>query len=488
MQDEPEVGGPGSSEPLVLRPVGESERIFALDVLRGFAIFGIFLVNIVFFGRPLMTFTGPIGGEDASTGEVVAWAISEVFFEFKFISLFSLLFGVGMAVQLARATATGRSFAALFARRLAILGVFGLVHALGFWYGDILFLYACSGFGLLVLARCRPRTLLITAAAMFLSVFVLTGTIGAIQIALGDRSGGEPAVALDDPVEATVVGAGEVAEKVAAGTAEEGNDGREVEEVAAEDEPRSIAEGLREQPFGTVVEFVKESPQEVFLDGLSDLERVAFGDGPFLAAVAVRGFIWLMIVVQSVFTLFWRILATFLAGAAMMKLGFFGESGHRWQRRLLAVGVLVGLPLEIGAAVLAHGATFGQSWVWLAGEGLHFFGSLLLCLGYVGGVTILVRRGRRGWLARGLAAVGRMALSNYLLQTLVASFVMYWWGLGLFDTFSRPQMFLLVVVVFPLQIVGSVIWLRFFRAGPFEWLWRSLTYLRPQPLFRAAGR
>ena len=196
----------------------------------------------------------------------------------------------------------------------------------------------------------------------------------------------------------------------------------------------------------------------------------------------MRSIVYTFILIQMVFSFGWRILALFLAGAALMKLGFFERRRARWQRWCLVLGLGIGLPGEIVATWIDHRADFG-SWTWLWASVLHNLASLALCLGYVGLVLVLVRDGR-SLLARGVAAVGRMALSNYLLQTLTATFVMYWWGLGQFGTWERPRLLAFVVAVYVAQMILSVAWLRVFRMGPAEWLWRTLTYLRPQPILR----
>jgi uncharacterized protein len=118
---------------------------------------------------------------------------------------------------------------------------------------------------------------------------------------------------------------------------------------------------------------------------------------------------------------------------------------------------------------------------------LHEFGSVLTALGYVGTVCLLVYGGVLGFLGKGLASVGRMSLSNYLAQSVSTTFIMYWWGLAWFGDVSRPQQVGLVCAVFTGQMIISTMWLRFFTMGPMEWLWRSATYLRLQPIRRTAS-
>ena len=182
--------------PPPLGPVKERERIVALDVLRGFALLGIFMVNMQFFAMPFGELISPDFYDGASIGDVLAWGFVKAFFEYKFISLFSLLFGAGLIIQMTRAEARGRRFVPLYLRRLLVLAVIGLVHGFGLWYGDILFVYACAGLVVFLCRRWRPKTMLIIAGAIvgFFSGVQLLAAVG-IFIWSVWFSGGESATA-----------------------------------------------------------------------------------------------------------------------------------------------------------------------------------------------------------------------------------------------------------------------------------------------------
>jgi uncharacterized protein len=217
----------------------------------------------------------------------------------------------------------------------------------------------------------------------------------------------------------------------------------------------------------------------------TDAETLAYAEGPMLATLTIRGLSWLMMMVFILISGFGlRVVATFCIGAALMKLGFFSPSWSRWHRRLALWGIGVGLPLEILTALMGLATDFEISLLKVAAEMTHYVGSLALAFGYLGAVTGIVTSGRLTALSQGIAAVGRTALSNYLGQTLIATTIMYWWGLGLFGSVSRPAQIGLVCAIYALQVVVSVLWLRSFRIGPMEWLWRSLTYREPQPFLR----
>ncbi len=181
---------------------------------------------------------------------------------------------------------------------------------------------------------------------------------------------------------------------------------------------------------------------------------------------------------------FWRVGGSILLGMALYKWGVLtGERSDRLYRRLVAGGVL-------GVGVILAGVWYIEANDWSAGAALfwrqfNYVGSLLVAGGYVGLVTLHVRRRPEGPLTRAFAAVGRTAFTNYLLQTVVATSVFYGHGLGLFGSVSRIEALAMVVAFWPLQVALSVLWLRAFRFGPVEWVWRTLTYGERQPLWRS---
>ena len=115
-------------------------------------------------------------------------------------------------------------------------------------------------------------------------------------------------------------------------------------------------------------------------------------------------------------------------------------------------------------------------------------GASALCLGYVGTILLITNRGPGTIIGKMVGSAGRMALTVYLSETIISTFVMYHWGLGKFDTFTRVELIGFVVAVYAALVVFATIWMHFFRVGPMEWLWRSLSYLRPIPLTRSTGK
>ncbi len=432
------------------RPVQEGERIAALDVLRGFALMGIFLVNIQFFSLPILDAPGLLTLGDAPAGEVWGWAFIRTFCELKFVSLFSLLFGMGMAVQLIRAKAAGRPFVGYYLRRTFVLALFGLTHALLLWYGDILFLYACVSLLLFALCGLNARVLL-TICAILVGISVLVSTsMAALQwVAAEAQMSATSSTAAASPTS----------------------------DVASDD---SVAVVASPRGFDAISAAQFDPSRDVWREG----EVLAYTEGPLADAFAFRSLSYAFALIGGIVGYGWHVLSMFLLGAALIKLDFFSRDKHHWHRRLLWASGGAGVVLEATSTTICMGLNFDLGPLGIVAAMLHEIGSYALCLGYVGGVTLLVHAGVLGWLQHAIACVGRTALSNYLGQTVIATSIMYWWGLAWFGELSRPRMIGLVFVIYATQMLVSTLWLRVFRIGPMEWLWRSLTYLKPQPLLR----
>ena len=179
---------------------------------------------------------------------------------------------------------------------------------------------------------------------------------------------------------------------------------------------------------------------------------------------------------------FWRVGGTMLLGMALYKWGVLTDERSNRLYGLLAAGGLAGV------GVVLAGVLFIEVNDWSAGVALfwqqfNYWGSFLVAGGYIGLVTLYVRWRPRGPVTRAFAAVGRTAFTNYLLQTLVATTLFYGHGLGLFGSVSRAEALVFVAAVWVAQVALSVLWLRVFRYGPVEWLWRTLTYQERQPLW-----
>ena len=462
-------------------PVPESERLRTLDLLRGFALLGIFMVNMQFFAMVFSEIFKPSVYDDAPLIDVLAWGFVKTFFEYKFISLFSLLFGAGMVMQMMRADAKGRRFVPTYLRRMAVLAMIGLIHGYLLWYGDILFVYAVGGTLLLIARKWRPRTLLITAGGIIGFFFVAQLTIGVIVF--GAMGGFDTGSNVDAEPVAAAMDAEQPVDPPAADVVEEAQEAKDEEVEEAEPEIWSEKNPKLAERFPWMA-VMFDARFDFTSDGWETAETRAYAEGPFTEALAFRAFTYTLAILMAVVGYGWRVLATFLIGAAFMKLGFFNPAARRWHRRLFIFGLAIGVPCELANAWLTYLAAGENIGLALFGAALHEPGSLLMCVGFVGATGMIVNSGAIPRLVRAISAVGRLALTNYLLQTVVATGLMYSWGLGYFGDIPRPWQIVLVLGIYAIQIPLSVVWLRFFTIGPMEWIWRSLTYNSRQPMRR----
>ncbi|MCA9286879.1 MAG: DUF418 domain-containing protein [Phycisphaerales bacterium] len=424
-----------------LAPVGEGERIVALDVLRGAALFGIVMANLPFFSLPFLQVVGGPTTERLAPWDAAAWLLVQSLVNYKFISLFSLLFGAGFMVQAARAASAGRSVAPTYLRRLLVLGLIGLVHALLLWYGDILFIYAVLGTVLLLVRNLSPRGLVILAVVLLAVAFALATGVAVLEAAFASTANGTAATAESSEAELALRG----------------------------------VEALRASGG--------DPATPVWVAG----ETAAYREGPFVDALVFRAVTWLYTILSAVFGFGWHVLALFVLGAAMMKTGFFGREQRSRQVRFARIGIAIGLPIELGASILMLSQGQATGWLHAAATPLHAVGSVVLCLGYAGLIAAWANRDRRPAGVGVLSSLGRMALTCYLLQTVLATALFYWWGLGWFGSLGRASMILVAIGIYVAEAAFAMLWLRRFRMGPAEWVWRTLTYLHPPALRRAVA-
>jgi uncharacterized protein len=421
-----------------LGPVESGERVAAIDVLRGVALLGILLINIWGFGLPEVVFYDPRAWGGFTGVNYATWLVCHLFFDQKMMSLFSMLFGAGLVIMAGRAEARGASLAGVYYRRTFWLLVFGLCHAYLLWDGDILFSYALCAFALYPFRRLAPGKLIALGLAVFLLAPLLSAAVGL------------------------------AARHLIAVTGEDGQGG-----TPQQREARELVDAILQPDL--------RKPEEV--EKNIRLHR----DGSYADLFGERAVsnLWL----QTLGFALWagpRAGGLMLLGMALMKLGFFTASlPLRFYLRLAVAGYAAGLPYIALGAYQAQAHDFDTLHEFLGGGTFNYLGSLLVALGHAGVVLAVCKAGRVPWLTSRLAAVGRMALSNYFLQTILCTTLFEGWGFGQFGKLDRFGLLGVVVSVWLLQLTISPLWLRWFRFGPAEWLWRSLTYGRLFPLRKA---
>ncbi len=387
------------------------KRIVELDVIRGFAVLGILLMNIQSFSMPGETYTNPAAYGDLTGLNLFAWAFSHLFADQKFMSIFSMLFGASIVMITQNAAKKGSSEARVHYSRNFWLLIIGLVHAYLIWYGDILTMYAFCAFLLFPVRKWKIRTLAVVGLLLF-SVPII------INLVMGFSLPHLPK---------------EVSNEIASGwtlTQEQLND------------------------------------------------RLAAYQGSYVEQLNARITTALMMQTQYFFFFFfWRITGLMLLGMALFKSGFFsGEKAEKSYKRILLFAGLLGFILVSIGIVKNFAHNWQFEYAMFLGSIFNYVGSLGIAMAYVAGLVLIVKYNRLPKLTRSLAKVGKMALSNYLLQSIICTFIFY--GLGFFGEVSRILQLLLVFAVWLMLVAFSNFWIQKFKYGVFEWLWRSLTKMR----------
>lgn len=401
-----------------IAPVREQSRIKSLDVMRGFAVLGILIVNAAYFAAPWQTGLNPALPPLAVTDETLwSWFIMHVFFEFKCITLFSLLFGV--SIYLVGGEREDKARGALLRSRLFWLLIIGLIHATLIWNGDILVTYAITAFFVMLARSWSPRALLMVGGLLLI-------------LSIGVQS--MFALFIDFIP------------------------------------PPKLAE-IEEQIY-------TPSPETV-------QAMIAAYQGGVMSAIQQNVTTWVEFLSNSLLVLIIRTAGVMMIGLALFKLGFLSGNARAWVYWLFAalgavalgvIGYQAWLNAE-GGFTFRHMMAGGA----FANTALAIFGSL----GYASILILLVKAGAR-FITEPLAAVGRMAFTNYLTQSIIMTTI-FWGGrgFGLYGEVDRPTLMAIVVAIWVLQLIWSPLWLARFQMGPLEWIWRRLSYGRPVAMAKA---
>ena len=400
----------------IAKPVQVQERIEILDVIRGFALLGILIFNIAAFSGPAGIYEAM--GKGFWGGVKGFWDTRTVSFinfliQGKFYTMFSLLFGLGFFIFLERAKEKVARPKWLFYKRILILLLIGLLHIFFIWHGDVLVSYALVGLLLPLFFNLKPKNLLIWAGSIF---FVL---VASLTLVLGGFS-------LSD-------------------------------------------ENMR-------AEMLKSTTAD--LQYLIDASFLAYGSGTFAEIQAQRTSDAIR-ALGNVFANFFAALPLFLIGLYIGKKGVFQNIDENLPliKKVWIWGLAMGLPLSVVKLIatnLMTGAPF--SFFRVIHIGVGFFANLGIALFLMASLVLLWRK--RSWLLRlkPLSYMGRMALSNYLLQSIICVLIFYNFGLGLYGQMGPALLFVLAIVIFIAQIFISKYWMKRYEFGPVEWLWKSLTY------------
>ena len=407
-----------------LGPTDLNERIEILDILRGFAILGILVVN--FEGYGFSTFYGTdILERWPGFSDHLAENLIGFFATGKFNILFTFLFGLGFALQMQRAEKQGQSISRRYSRRLLGLLCIGLAHKFLIWAGDILVAYALMGFVLLLFRGAKERTLLV-CSLLFYGAALMPWELSQIRNAIrGDSRLTQ---------------------------AEQG-------QAAAE------ASNLRETEQKVMRDYAHGS--------LRQLLAVRYSE-------AVRG-------VRLGYNSFAHILALFLLGLYAGKRRVFQDlnSNKKLFHALLVWGFTIGLSAGLVLHYLYwHGLPV---WCGVLRPIMFGLGKFALSAGYVGALVQLTSVPRARFLLHALAKVGRMALTNYIFQSVICTFIFYSFGLQLYGKIGPMAGLGITAAIYVVQVFLSGWWLKRARYGPLEWVLRSITYGHIRPMWTAGA-
>ncbi len=428
--------------PLSIGPVTAPERNQAVDVLRGFAVLGILGMNIYAFSMPFSAYFNPLlyGGTD--TRNLGTWIFTHLFFDQKFYTIFSMLFGAGVILMATRAEEKGLKFGKVYYRRLLWLIMIGLLHSYLIWSGDILYTYGVCGLLLYPLRRLSAKTLIIVGIVFMLVALPISSGFGFLFGWMRSTA--------------------QTAEQV-------------------------LAEGGTPTPKQAAMLKQWAEMETNFTPSQQEMERqVEIHQDGYWGIVAFRvPILFWMQTFSLLFGLLWRIGGIMMIGMGLMKLGVFtaGRSA-RFYRWCVFLGYGIGLPLAALSAWDLFSHSFDFIHIQLIGGYFNFFGAVIVAIGHVGVVMLICKRGVLEKIRGVLSAVGRMAFTNYLMQSVICTFIFYGYGLGLFGKVPRFYQMAFVIGIWALQILYSPIWLKYYRFGPMEWVWRSLTYGKLQPMRR----
>jgi uncharacterized protein len=429
-----------------LGPTAGSDRKVALDTLRGVALLGILLMNIVAMGLPFSYFNPTLSG-GAEGLDLTAWAINNLFFEGTMRGLFSLMFGAGIVLMTSRAEARGGGIeiADIYYRRNLWLFAFGIIHGwLLLWFGEILYVYGIAALFLFAFRNLRPRTLIFLGALVLVSLvpkdiyhYVTTTSswdeAQAAHLVQESLSEGEE---LDDEQQKAI---------------DIWNDIKDDANPSAERIEQRI-EGMRGNYFKVI--------------------------GTISGTL-----IWFQSSMLYEF-MFFDTVGMMLIGMGFLKLGIItGERSNRFYVLMMLVSYGIGLSINAYETRLL----IDNNWDIFSREQANLtygFGRVAVTLGHIGFWMLICKSGWLVWLTSRLAAVGRMALTNYIMHSVFAAVLFTGVGFSMFGSLQRHQLFYVVGGNWLFQLILSPIWMKHFHFGPLEWVWRSLTYNKKQPMRR----
>jgi uncharacterized protein len=406
------------------------DRHLSIDAVRGFAVLGILLMNIVGMGLPAFAYIDPTYAGGSTGADLWTWAVNNVFTDGKMRALFTMLFGASTVLIAERAEGGRPGPMQTHYRRMFWLFVFGMIHAYFLWWGDILVTYAVAGLFIFPFRKLGVRLQLGIGVAI-LAALLTKNLVDAGQLEALHNAAAAPGA------------------------------------------PASAIKAWQDASF-TVAPPKALGAQQI----------AGFGGG-FMAALAARTQMsMLMQLAISPPDTLPEAIGQMFVGMALFRAGFFTLG---WSNRAYGAMIVVGY-------LIAAPATAWAAWmIWKSGfepltlhrwEVWQQISRPLIALAHASVLLLVIRAGLANAAVNRLAAAGRMAFSNYLMTSIITTLVFCGFGLGLYGKLSRFEELAVVLGVWGFILVWSKPWLERFHYGPFEWAWRSLVRWSPQPFVR----
>ena len=427
-------------------PVAAAERIKTIDIVRGVALLGILLMNIEGFIDWSIRDAIIRGPHDTVDFRIMA--VINTFFEDTMFGLFAMLFGAGMILftMNKKETFRGVTVAELYYRRLLLLVMFGVINSyVLLWNGDILYTYGLAGMLLYPFRKTAAKWLFLLGI-LCIGIYMFKGQLrynetrekrAAYHVTVKTEKAGKKLTSEQQQAKITWL---------------------EIENGQRPD-PESIDRHIRimRSDYGTIFNY--RIPGNSYGDSLGIYH-------------GIWNPLWLMFI-----------------GMALFRLGFFS---NKLSTSSYAMALIIGYGIGIALGWVMFSKSLLRSFNYGAyvdahrvpHAALNDFRKLFLCIGHASLIILVFRSRIIPWLMKGLANVGQMAFTNYLMQTIICTLFFYGYGLGYYNYLKYHQLFYVVGAVWIFQLIFSAIWLRYYLFGPFEWLWRSATYWKRQPMMK----
>lgn len=385
------------------------QRIHSLDLLRGFALLGILIMNIVSFSNIGTGYINPTVGAGIEGYNAWIHAFGYLFADTRFMSIFSMLFGAGVIIFSKNIVLKNLSAAKYHYRRMGLLLIFGMIHAYLIWMGDILLMYAICGSIIFLVRHWSVKKLYILGTILFLIPVIFS--VSTYLFAPDDV----------------------------------------LSEISSSLTPSQL-----------------KMDREIIAYRGSYLEQMT---PRIKGAVELQTFLFL--IEQG-----WRILSMMILGMILFNKNILdGSRSKSFYTKLFLIGMSLGLAISSFGLWSAYAKDWNGAWYMLVGHMYNYIASLVMALGYIGLIMLWFNTNILKSLQQRLMAVGKLAFTNYILSSLICTFIFYGHGLGLFATMDRLEYWGVILFVWLVILMISPLILKKYRYGPLEWVWRKLTYL-----------